>query len=116
MGTGHLSELVKRSEQDNVQCRAVCDVFQRRLEGHNHAKDKVIETIDDCLNITMELGAGDPLRVNGEFAPEFKQKNDGYTEVRLARQERRDMKGNFIDVIRSKANCTATRSWALPRW
>jgi hypothetical protein len=56
------------------------------------------------------------LRVNGEFAPEFKQKNDGYTEVRLARQERRDMKGNFIDVIRSKANCTATRSWALPRW
>jgi predicted dehydrogenase len=59
---------------------------------------------------TMELGAGDPeLRVNGEFAPEFKQKNHGYTEVRLARQERKDMKGNFIDVIRgkSKLHCNA---------
>src|SRR5207245_3285572 len=31
---------------------------------------------------TMELGSGDPeLRFNGEFAPEFKQRNDGYTEV-----------------------------------
>lgn len=81
--------------------------FRRPL---TYAKDKVIETIDDCLNVTMELGAGDPeLRVNGEFAPEFKQKNDGYTEVRLARQERRDMKGNFIDVIRGKGklHCNA---------
>jgi len=59
---------------------------------------------------TLEFGAGDPeLRVNGEFAPEFKQKNHGYTEVRLARQERKDMKGNFIDVIRGKGklHCNA---------
>ena len=59
---------------------------------------------------TMELGSGDPeLRFNGEFAPEFKQRNDGYTEVRLARKERRDMKGNFIDVIRGNGelHCNA---------
>jgi len=42
------------------------------------------------------------LRFNGEFAAEFKERNDGYTEVCLPRQERRDMEGNFIDVIRGK--------------
>jgi len=52
---------------------------------------------------TLELGSGDPeIRVNGPLLPEFKQKNDGYTQVRLERKERRDMKGNFIDVIRGK--------------
>jgi predicted dehydrogenase len=52
---------------------------------------------------TIELGSGDPeIRVNGPYLPEFKQKNDGYTQVRLERKERRDMKGNFIDVIRGK--------------
>jgi len=59
---------------------------------------------------TMDLTDGDPwVRLNGQFAPEFKEKNDNYTEVRLARQERRDMQGNFIDVIRGggKLNCSA---------
>jgi predicted dehydrogenase len=49
---------------------------------------------------TMELGSDPTLRVNGDFASEFKEKNDGYTEVRLAEQKGRDMEGNFIDVIR----------------
>ena len=49
---------------------------------------------------TLELGGDPTLRVNGDFAPEFKEKNDGYTEVRLAEQKGRDMEGNFIDVIR----------------
>ena len=59
------------------------------------------------LNIDLE---GDPeLGANGEFAPEFTGKNDGYTEVRLARQPRRDMEGNFIDVIRGQGtlHCNA---------
>jgi predicted dehydrogenase len=42
------------------------------------------------------------LSFNGPYAAEFKERNDGYTEVRLSRQERRDMEGNFIDVIRGK--------------
>ena len=31
MGTGHLKSLVKRSQADNIQCLAVCDVFQKRI-------------------------------------------------------------------------------------
>jgi predicted dehydrogenase len=49
---------------------------------------------------TIELEGDPTLRVNGDFAPEFKEKNDGYTEVRLAEKKGRDMEGNFIDVIR----------------
>jgi hypothetical protein len=58
---------------------------------------------------TLELGGDPTLRVNGDFAPEFKEKNDGYTEVRLAEQKGRDMEGNFIDVIRGGGTlyCTA---------
>ena len=37
---------------------------------------------------------------NGE-ADEFKAANGGNTEAKLVRGERRDMEGNFIDVIRS---------------
>src|SRR5579862_2650275 len=31
MGTGHLTSLVKRSQADNIQCLAVCDVYQKRV-------------------------------------------------------------------------------------
>ncbi|MFC1693251.1 Gfo/Idh/MocA family oxidoreductase [Candidatus Latescibacterota bacterium] len=31
MGTGHLNNLVERSEEDNINVPAVCDVYQRRL-------------------------------------------------------------------------------------
>src|SRR5690348_4911719 len=31
MGTGHLNNLVQRSDKDNVKVIAVCDVYQRRL-------------------------------------------------------------------------------------
>ena len=30
-GTGHLGDMVKRSEQDNIEVVGVCDVYQRRL-------------------------------------------------------------------------------------
>ncbi|MEP6637648.1 MAG: Gfo/Idh/MocA family oxidoreductase, partial [Acidobacteriota bacterium] len=36
MGTGHVSSLVKKSAQENIQVVAVCDVYQRRV---NRAKD-----------------------------------------------------------------------------
>ena len=41
------------------------------------------------------------LRANGDMTDEFKAANDGKTEVKLTRSDRRDMEGNFIDVIRS---------------
>ncbi len=49
---------------------------------------------------TMELGGEPSLRWNGDFKEEFKAKNDGKEEVRLAIQPRRDLEGNFIDVLR----------------
>lgn len=49
---------------------------------------------------TLELGGDPTLRANGDFAPEFTERNGGYTEVRLPQKKGRDMEGNFIDVIR----------------
>lgn len=51
---------------------------------------------------TMELGGEPALRWNGDFKEEFKAKNDGKEEVRLPIRERRDLEGNFIDVLRGK--------------
>ena len=51
---------------------------------------------------TMELG-GDPiLKFNGDFKDEFKAKNDGKEEAKIASSPRRDQVGNFLDVIRGK--------------
>lgn len=51
---------------------------------------------------TMELGGEPALRWNGEFKEEFKTQNDGKEEVRLPIKQRRDLEGNFIDVLRGK--------------
>ena len=53
---------------------------------------------------TLDLGGGVTLRANGEMGEEFKAKNEGKTEVRLEGKQRRDMVGNFVDVIRGKDN------------
>jgi predicted dehydrogenase len=49
---------------------------------------------------TMEIGGDPHLRFNGKFAPEFKKKNDGKEEARIPLEPRRDLVGNFLDVIR----------------
>jgi len=56
---------------------------------------------------TLEMASALGLRGNGEFMPEFKERNNGQTETSSAAQSRRDQKGNFIDVIRGKGtlNC-----------
>jgi predicted dehydrogenase len=51
---------------------------------------------------TMELGGEPSLKVNGPYAEEFKAKNEGKEEVRLSIRQRRDLEGNFIDVLRGK--------------
>jgi predicted dehydrogenase len=51
---------------------------------------------------TMELGGEPSLKVNGDFKEEFKAKNDGKEEARLTVKQRRDLEGNFIDVLRGK--------------
>jgi predicted dehydrogenase len=51
---------------------------------------------------TMDLGGEPSLRFNGEFKEEFRAKNDGKDEARIAVEKRRDLKGNWIDVMRGK--------------
>jgi len=51
---------------------------------------------------TMELGGEPLLRFNGDFKEEFKAKNGGKDEVRIPVKPRRDLEGNFIDVLRGK--------------
>jgi len=51
---------------------------------------------------TMELGGEPLLRWNGDFKEEFKAKNEGKEEARLPIHQRRDLEGNFIDVLRGK--------------
>jgi predicted dehydrogenase len=58
---------------------------------------------------TMDLGGEPVLHANGDFAPEFKARNGGVDESRVPVQHRRDMEGNFLDVLRGNAslNCNA---------
>jgi predicted dehydrogenase len=51
---------------------------------------------------TMDLDGDPVLRSNGDFAEEFKARNEGQAEARIATQPLRDMEGNFIDVVRGK--------------
>jgi predicted dehydrogenase len=51
---------------------------------------------------TMELGGEPYLKVNGPYVEEFKARNDGKEECRIAVRQRRDLEGNFIDVLRGK--------------
>ncbi len=37
MGSGHVGDLVGRTERDNIRCVAVCDVYQKRL---NHNRER----------------------------------------------------------------------------
>src|SRR5262249_46512338 len=58
---------------------------------------------------TMELGGEPQLRGNGDFKPEFLAKNEGKPEAKIPLKPRRDMEGNFLDVLRDNAqlNCNA---------
>jgi predicted dehydrogenase len=51
---------------------------------------------------TLDLGGSPLLRFNGDFKAEFQAKNDGKEEARLTTTQRRDMVGNFVDVVRGK--------------
>lgn len=52
---------------------------------------------------TMELGGEPHMKFNGPYAEEFKSRNEGKEELRLPLKPRRDLAGNFIDVLRGKA-------------
>jgi predicted dehydrogenase len=52
---------------------------------------------------TMEVGNEPSLKWNGDFKPEFVEKNFGQEEAHLTTVARRDLEGNWIDAIRGKA-------------
>ena len=58
---------------------------------------------------TMDLSGEPTLKYNGDFAEEFKAKNAGKSEAKLSVRPRRDMVGNFLDVIRGNGtlHCNA---------
>src|ERR1041385_2908521 len=58
---------------------------------------------------TLDLDGDPVLRANGDFGEEFKAKNEGKSEAKLSTKPRRDMEGNFIDVVRDKGelHCNA---------
>jgi predicted dehydrogenase len=58
---------------------------------------------------TLDLDGEPVLRGNGDFGEEFKAKNNGQAEARLVTKPRRDMEGNFIDVVRGtgELHCNA---------
>ena len=60
-------------------------------------------TIDMNRNRYFSLGGEPSVTADGDFAPEFRERNDGYTGFRLPNLPRRDMVENFIDAIRGKA-------------
>jgi predicted dehydrogenase len=49
---------------------------------------------------TIELGGEPLLRFNGDFKEEFRAKNEGKEELRMPVERGRDLKGNWIDVMR----------------
>jgi predicted dehydrogenase len=50
---------------------------------------------------TLDLDGTPRLRFNGDFKAEFQAKNGGKDEAQLTTKPRRDMVGNFVDVIRN---------------
>jgi len=50
---------------------------------------------------TMDVGGEPLLKFNGDFKPEFLAKNDNKEEIKIPTNQRADMVGNFLDVIRN---------------
>lgn len=46
------------------------------------------------------VGGGVSLTGNGDFVPEFKERNDGYIQINVPTDERPDLRGNFFNCIR----------------
>ena len=51
---------------------------------------------------TMDLEGDVKMNPNGEFAPEFNQSNGGKGTATIPSKPKRDIVGNFIDVVRGK--------------
>jgi predicted dehydrogenase len=96
--------------------RDIPDVFMLTADFPSEFSIFLVSTLTNDAGIpdriygkygTLDVGGEPLLKGNGDMMPEFRAKNDGKDEARIAVQERRDMEGNFIDAIRGKGpvNC-----------
>jgi predicted dehydrogenase len=91
--------------------RDIPDVFMLTADFPSEFSIFLVSTLTNDAGIpdriygkfgTLDVGGEPLLKANGEMGPEFRAKNAGKDEARLAVNERRDMEGNFIDAIRGK--------------
>ncbi len=89
--------------------REIPDMFMLTADFTNEWSLFLVSTLTNDAGIpdriygkygTMELGGEPSLRWNGDFKEEFKAKNDGKEETRIALEPRRDMQNNWIDAMR----------------
>ena len=59
--------------------------------------------IDMNRNRYFDLGGEPTVTADGDYAQQFRDRNDGYTGLRLPNVPRRDMVENFTDAIRGRA-------------
>jgi predicted dehydrogenase len=96
--------------------RDIPDVFILTLDYPQQFSVLLVSTLTNDTQLpdrvygkhgTMDVSGAPLLKFNGDFKEEFKAKNDGKEEVRLDVKLRRDMVGNFIDVVRGtgKLHC-----------
>ena len=96
--------------------RDIPDVFMLTADFPSEFSIFLVSTLTNDAGIpdriygkygTMDIGGEPLLKFNGEMGPEFRAKNDGKDEAKIAIKERRDMEGNFIDAIRGygPVNC-----------
>ena len=88
--------------------REIPDVFMLTADFPSEFSVFLVSTLTNDSQIgdriygkhgTLDVEAG-TLKPNGDFTEEFKQANSGQTEAKLEGTPRRDMVGNFVDVIR----------------
>lgn len=91
--------------------RDIPDVFMMTAEYPGNFTVHLVSTLTNDEQLpdrvygkhgTMDIGGDAWLRKNGDFEPEFKEKNGGASDLRIPMKPRRDLLGNFLDVIRGK--------------
>lgn len=91
--------------------RDIPDVFMMTVDYPSEWSLFLVSTLTNDAGIpdriygkhgTLELGGEPSLKWNGPFKEEFKAKNDGKEETKLALEPRRDLENNWIDAMRGK--------------
>jgi predicted dehydrogenase len=92
--------------------RDIPDVFMMTVDYPSEWSLFLVSTLTNDAGIpdriygkygTLDLSGEPSLRWNGGFKDEFKARNEGKEELKLAVEPRRDLENNWIDVMRGKS-------------